>query len=252
MKIGALMFPGMKRAFFMILALALAAFVDHARAQPAEAPRVLVELYTAQGCSACPRANRLLGDIREDEADVLALTFPVGYWDYLGWIDTLARPEFSDRQRDYMRALQFRGLSTPQFIVNGAAQVRGGDREAVQAALAAARAAPSTAAPRIEATRTRQTRARFVISGGRAPQAEADIWLATYDPGPLMVRIRAGENRGRIVTHYNVVRRLLRVGGWSGQALTLDDQSCWPRCALLIQAPRGGAMLGFAAAPPPD
>jgi len=90
----------MIRRVLALLVVALAAAVPSAWAQPAPARGpVLVELYTSQGCSACPRANRLLGELSH-EPDVLALTFAVGYWDYLGWIDTFARPEFADRQRD--------------------------------------------------------------------------------------------------------------------------------------------------------
>jgi hypothetical protein len=241
----------MRRAFFFLLFLALASF-GRAAAQPAASaqPRVLVELYTAQGCSFCPRANMLLGQIAQDP-DVLALTFPVGYWDYLGWADTMARPEFSRRQRDYSQALANRGLATPQFIFNGASQVRGSTSAPVRTMLSEVRAQGRPIGPSLTATRASRTRADFAIGAGRAPPEPADIWLAIYETGPLLVHIRAGENAGQFVTHYNVVRELRRAGTWNGAAQRLPNQLCWPRCALLVQTPNGGRILAFAAAPPP-
>lgn len=245
------MFHGMKRALFALLSLMLAPFgVAHAQPAPSHEPAVLVELYTAQGCSSCPRANRLLGELANDP-DILALTFPVGYWDYLGWRDTMARPEFSDRQRDYSRALPFRGMPTPQFIFNGASQVRGNQIAPVRAMLATIRAASRPEGPRLEVTRVARTRIAIQIDAARAPQTPADIWLAIYERGPLMVRIRGGENDGQIVMHYNVVRRVTRLGIWNGAAQSFSNQTCWPRCAILLQAPEGGRILSFAAAPPP-
>ena len=82
---------------------------------------VVVELFTSQGCGACTRANALVADLAE-RPDVLALTFPVDYWDYLGWKDTFARPEFSARQRAYMKAAGQREVYTPQVVIDGAPQ----------------------------------------------------------------------------------------------------------------------------------
>src|SRR5690242_6940162 len=106
------MFPPMK-ARFLALAMGIMAMLPAsvcaqtvATPPPARTP-VVVELYTSQGCSDCPRANRLLGQFSR-EHDLISLTFPVGYWDYLGWADTFAQPDFEDRQRLYTRALHSR------------------------------------------------------------------------------------------------------------------------------------------------
>lgn len=240
------MFPDMQRVFFFLLFLAIAPFAS-AWAQPAASPtpRVLVELYTAQGCASCPRANRLLGEIAR-EPDVLALTFPVGYWDYLGWSDTMARPEFSDRQRAYSRALAFRGLSTPQFVFNGAAQIRGSQAAPVRAMLDNTRRSEAPEGPRAVLTRASDTRANLEIGAARPSANPADIWLAIYERGPLVVRILAGENAGQFVTHYNVVRRVQHLGTWNGATQSFGNQRCWPRCAVLVQAPAGGPVLAFA------
>src|SRR5580704_11314455 len=88
----------------LLIAQPAAARVVHHRAHHATARPVVVELYTAQGCADCPAANQLVIKLA-DEPDVIALTFSVDYWDYLGWRDTFARPEFSDRQHAFMKAM---------------------------------------------------------------------------------------------------------------------------------------------------
>ena len=97
-----------------------------ARAQPLDP--VVVELYTSQGCEECWRANGVLAELAR-RPDVVALTFPVDYWDYLGWKDTYAHPAFAWRQRAYKRAMRLRELHTPQMIIDGASHVSGFDRK---------------------------------------------------------------------------------------------------------------------------
>ena len=87
-------------------------------------PAVLVELFTAQGCGPCAEANAYLGKLAE-RPGVLALTFSVDYWDYLGWTDTFAKPEFTERQRAYVARLQLREPYTPQVIVDGRQEAQG-------------------------------------------------------------------------------------------------------------------------------
>src|SRR5215213_8380181 len=81
-------------------------------------PQAVVELFTSQGCSSCPPADALLTDLAQ-RPDVVALTLPVDYWDYLGWKDTLASPAFTARQRAYAHGRSDRQVYTPQIIVNG-------------------------------------------------------------------------------------------------------------------------------------
>ena len=89
-------------------------------------PRAVVELFTSQGCSSCPAADRLLGELGKDP-DLLALSLPIDYWDYLGWKDTLASPGHSARQRAYAKVRGDREVYTPQIVVNGATHVLGSD-----------------------------------------------------------------------------------------------------------------------------
>jgi hypothetical protein len=246
--------PMIRRLLALALFAALLAVAPQARAQAqgtATSP-VLVELYTSQGCFSCPRANRLLGELSRDP-NVIALTFPVGYWDYLGWSDTFAQPEFTSRQRDYARALRFRGPYTPQLIIGGIRQVSAGDWDESRAALQEVQAEPARAAdtPTLSIARTEGGGVR--VNVGTRPgrtilgrPIAIDIWLVAYDPGPLTVWITSGENANRNVTHYNVVRRVTRVGSWNGTALWFERSRCSPQCAVILQAPRGGPVLAVA------
>src|SRR3954454_24160771 len=103
--------------------------------RPAEAdPRAVVELFTSQGCSSCPPADKILGDLSGDPS-IIALSMPIDYWDYLGWKDTLADSRFSARQRAYSHMRGDRDVYTPQVIVNGAAHVIGSDRARIEGAI---------------------------------------------------------------------------------------------------------------------
>ena len=141
------MLKGMIVRFLAVVALALTATIGSARAQtPGYQAEMVVELFTSQGCTQCPRANRLAGMFARED-DVLALTFPVGIWDYLGWRDTFARPEFSERQRAYSRTMRVRGRFTPQLVFNGASQISASDWDQARATFDAQKAAgwPATA-----------------------------------------------------------------------------------------------------------
>ena len=98
-------------------------------------PRALLELFTSQGCSSCPAADRLMGQLAKDPA-LVALSVPVDYWDYLGWRDTLANPAHSARLRAYARVRGDGQVYTPQIVVNGALDALGSDQTAVEQAIA--------------------------------------------------------------------------------------------------------------------
>ncbi len=103
--------------------------------RPAQAdPRAVVELFTSQGCSSCPPADKVIGDLANDPS-VIALSMPIDYWDYLGWKDTLADSRFSARQRAYSRMRGDREVYTPQVVVNGSAHVIGSDRTGIENAI---------------------------------------------------------------------------------------------------------------------
>src|SRR5499427_7487148 len=103
--------------------------------RPAHAdPRAVVELFTSQGCSSCPPADKVIGELAKDPS-VIALSLPIDYWDYLGWKDTLADARFSARQKAYSRVRGDREVYTPQAVVNGSTHVIGSDREGIESAI---------------------------------------------------------------------------------------------------------------------
>ena len=178
---------------------------------------VVVELFTAQGCSGCPAANQVV-EALSDEPGVIALTYAVDYWDYLGWPDTFARPEFAQRQRAYQTALRLRSVYTPQVVIDGRRQVSGAEGDAVQVAVdeeAARRVFP----PQVQ---FREETDAVGVGSGRPPAGGADVWAVTYRPGPQSVTVAGGDNRGRTVRHVNVVNGLTRLGHWTGRPILLD------------------------------
>ena len=232
--------------FLAALLLALAASAGTVRAQTTGEPaQMVVELYTSQGCTQCPRANRLLATFAREEG-VLALTLPVGIWDYLGWRDTLAQPEFSQRQRAYSQTLRVRGRFTPQLVINGGRQISASDWDDARMAYDAERATGWPAhAPEVSISRLRNTRVRVTLSAGAHP-GPADIWLLAYEPGPITVVVTGGANIHRTISHYNVVRRIERVGLWEGAAVWHERPRCDPECAVIVQEPNGGRILAAA------
>ena len=104
--------------------------------RPAHAdPRAVVELFTSQGCSSCPPADKIIGELAKDP-NVIALSMPIDYWDYLGWKDTLADSRFTARQKSYSHMRGDRDVYTPQVVVNGALHVIGSDRGKIENAIA--------------------------------------------------------------------------------------------------------------------
>lgn len=216
----------------LTLAAASSAQPAASRAALRETPPepVVVELFTAQGCAGCPEANARVEAIA-DEPGVIALTYAVDYWDYLGWSDTFARPEFAQRQRAYRRPLRVRNVSTPQVVIDGRRQLSAG--ETLQDAIdeeADRRVFP----PEIE---FREAGDRVGVGSGRAPAGGADVVAVAYTPGPQTVVIASGDNRGRTVRHMNVVRSVQVLGEWTGQPAlyTLPDARDGQAVAVLVQ-----------------
>src|SRR6476660_1327037 len=114
-------------------ALGVCAIVAIIRPAHAE-PRAVVELFTSQGCSSCPPADQIIGELAKDPS-IIALSLPIDYWDYLGWKDTLADSRFSARQKAYSHMRGEREVYTPQVVVNGSAHVIGSDRVRIEGAI---------------------------------------------------------------------------------------------------------------------
>ncbi|NJC40857.1 hypothetical protein GGQ87_001115 [Brevundimonas alba] len=238
-------------------ALLAATVAAGSSAQPASsrAPRgetppepVVIELFTAQGCAGCLEANARV-EALAGEPGVIALTYAVDYWDYLGWQDTFARPEFAQRQRAYRRPLKLRSVGTPQVVIDGRRQVAGAQEAALKAAVdeeAARRVFP----PEIE---FRETGDRVGVGSGRAPAGGAEVVAVIYRPGPQTVEIQSGDNRGQTVRQVNVVRSVRSLGTWSGRSAlyTLPaGVGANEAVAVLVQARTDRRILNGAVLPP--
>src|SRR5215468_7330153 len=105
-------------------------------------PRAVIELFTSQGCSSCPAADTVLGELSRDPS-LVTMSLPVDYWDYLGWKDTLALHGHSDRQRAYAEVRGDREVYTPQVVINGVLHVLGSDKAAIENAIAQTRRDPA-------------------------------------------------------------------------------------------------------------
>ncbi len=201
-------------------------------------PRAVIELFTSQGCSSCPPADRLMVEMAKDPT-LIILSLPVDYWDYLGWKDTLAHASFTYRQKAYSATRGDRQVYTPQAVINGAMHAVGSDRAAIDKAIAASREQSSVLSVDLRIEKT-DTGLRAVLPA--APGLSGHLWVL-----PMVkeraVQIGRGENTGRSVTYANVVRGVTRLGFWNGEALTLEiPASAVPtECEGLVVLLQGGS-----------
>jgi hypothetical protein len=226
----------MRRGGFLIAVVGLAAWSGAALARPP----IVVELYTAQGCASCSKASAHVADLASDK-DVLPLTFDVDYWDYLGWKDTLAKPEFTDRQKAYARQLGVAEVYTPQVVVDGRAQTAGVRPEDIDRLVREARRV------RLDPPEAAFGDAHVDVGGGRHPSGGADVWLVRYDPHEQTIEVKDADNRGHSVVERNAVVQFEKLGEWKGRpkrfklpAAPADNLDT----VVLLQAKDGGRILG--------
>ena len=213
-------------------------------AAPAAADPVVVELFTSQGCSSCPPADAMLGELAA-RPDVIALSLHVDYWDWIGWPDTFGDPAHSARQKGYAAAAGTSVVYTPQFVVGGRDHVAGADgmdlAERLRAHADAARGATVLEA---EGDRLR------LAATGRP----ARLTLVHVLP-EATVPIERGENAGRTVTYHHVVAGLEDLGPWDGAAGTWDLPPARDGMVRVVlaqartEAGHPGPVLGAAVAP---
>ena len=244
---------GNLRAALVLLATAAAL----AGSSPASAKgkfTTVVELFTSQGCSSCPPADALLGEFAERD-DMVALSLPVDYWDYLGWKDTLASPANSARQRAYARARRDRAVYTPQVVINGIVHAAGNNPAGVAEASATARDRLKDAWVPISVTSNGdKLQVRTAAASGAARYGSGTLWLVLYS-GVEEVSIKRGENAGRTIRYHNVVREMSPIGMWHGEAMSVDLPKSdvqgrgYDGCAVLLQAGSAGPIIGAATLP---
>ncbi|MFZ5783179.1 MAG: DUF1223 domain-containing protein [Pseudomonadota bacterium] len=205
----------------------------------------LVELFTSQGCSSCPPADAYLGTLAR-RPDIVALSFHVDYWDYIGWKDPFATRATTERQRAYVRALHQRYVYTPQMVVEGIGHETGRDPAAIEKLLARAqRKSVQRATPDLSRSTGGALTVRldaFALDG-----RSADVTLAVYDRRHA-TPIASGENQGRMIENFNTVRRLQRLARWDGAPATwtIDDADLQPGkgAAVIVQWADQGPVIG--------
>ncbi len=213
---------------------------------------VVVELYTSQGCNSCPPADRLLGKLAARD-DIVALTFNVDYWDYLGWKDTLAQAAHTERQRHYAASFRSRSVYTPQMVIGGRQHAVGSDAAAVEAAIEAEQRRQDARADSAPALRIEHKDGRILVTlaASRRKRAEATVWLVRYDRR-RDVPIERGENAGNNLSYFNVARDMRSLGQWHGQAMQLDlsraelSEGGRDGCAIIVQKGPVGPILAAA------
>ena len=202
-------------------------------------PTVLVELFTSEGCSTCPPADKLLTDLDQIQpiagVQVIALSEHVDYWDRLGWTDRFSSVQFSERQGEYSRALGGKGLFTPEMIVDGRTSLIGGKVKLVLEAIAEAARAPKaevsvaiqTSGPKSVTLTTQVEKVPDLLRGDKA-----EVMLAITESG-LVSSVSRGENSGRQLAHSAVTRKLIKLGTVEGQSFSgersIGLESSWKR-----------------------
>jgi hypothetical protein len=231
---------------FSGIVAALAA-VRPAAAGPVHA---VVELFTSQGCSSCPPADKILSDLAKDP-DVLAVSLPIDYWNYIGWRDTLASPLFTARQKAYAAASGRGQVYTPQVIVNGLKDAVGGNREAIAQAEKQTLATSGVMSVPLDVSVKDNT---IHVTVGGAPNGApgaAGVYLLALARAQT-VEIKRGENAGSTLTYSNVVRAIIKIGDWKGAKIDLTADTALTRVdgadsfAIIVQSgdrAQPGAML---------
>jgi len=177
-------------------------------------PKAVVELFTSQGCSSCPPADKLLGELANDPS-LIAISLPIDYWDYLGWKDTLADKRFTARQKAYSHMRGDREVYTPQVVINGKVHALGSDRSSIEHAIEQTIRDVSVMSVPVSLS---VTKGQLNVSVAAAPSAppRGEIWLWSVTRA-VPISIGRGENHGREIIYHNVVRNWLKVGDWSGK-----------------------------------
>jgi hypothetical protein len=191
----------------------LIAIVVGANAARAGEPKALIELFTSQGCSSCPPADKLFGELAADPS-LVVMSVPIDYWDYLGWKDTLANPAHSARQRAYGRVRGDRQVYTPQAVINGAAHALGSDRAAIERAVTQTDQKSGVMSLPILLT-AGGTELNVQVESAENEHANGEVWLCPLTKS-VPVEIGRGENRGHTIAYHNVVRDWIKLGDWTG------------------------------------
>ena len=225
----------------ILLGLATALAAVPGLAGPAK-PVVLVELYTSQGCSSCPPADEMIGELAGRD-DVLPLALHVDYWDYIGWADSFAVPQHTKRQKAYARMAHSTSIYTPQLVVDGVDHIVGFKPMKLVDRIAHHRSELAPVVIEVE-TEGDLVRLRCAPRDDMAAPETINVDLVRFTEAAT-VEILHGENAGRTITYHNIVTGWDRVGSWDGSgefAFTAEVPQDGP-LALVVQAQGPGEVL---------
>jgi hypothetical protein len=201
-------------------------------------PLGVVELFTSQGCTSCPPADAIF-EAMVKEGKVVALAYHVDYWDYLGWKDTLASKDNTDRQYSYAKSFGARSVYTPQAVINGRTHVAGSSRAAIDGALGSSAKSGEGMSVDIKVMRAGDS---IVIDAGEGAGDEKGQVVLVYFKPATPVAIERGENSGKTITYWNAVTSIQTAGMWHGAAARYEFPASEVAkkgaggCAVLLQA----------------
>jgi len=210
-------------------------------ANGANQPSTVVELYTSQGCSSCPPADRFLGELVQDKK-ILGLSFAITYWDYIGWKDTFGSKDNDVRQARYKQEFGARYVYTPQMVIGGEDHKVGSDRSGVKSLIA------ETGEHAQKIPLTWEFKEDKISVGLPKGEGGATIWVVDIDHSQE-VAVGRGENSGENLTYHNVVRKIRSFGEWDGTAQVLELDLGELRanghdgCAVIVQKSGFGPII---------
>jgi hypothetical protein len=179
--------------------------------------RGVIELFTSQGCSSCPAADKLVGELALDRS-LVSLSLPIDYWDYLGWKDTLADPRNTARQKAYSKVRGDREVYTPQAVVNGSLHALGSDQGAIEKAIAKSRQNATILSLPVTLS-IADGRLTVAVPDGNESHSGTEVWICGVAKA-VTVAIKRGENQGKTITYHNVARRWMKLDSWNGKERT--------------------------------
>ena len=217
-----------------------------ASARGTQGAAVTIELFTSQGCSSCPPADAVLGNLAR-RPDIVALSFHVDYWNYIGWKDPFSSAKTTERQRGYARALHQNSIYTPEMVVDGLADTPGVYQDKLASLIERARQIPT---PRVTPvlSLTDSNALSVSLADHRLDTRSADIFLALYDR-EHQTPVPRGENEGRTLNNFNVVRRFEKIATWDGALVNLAipdiGLTASQGLAVLVQRPYGAPVYAI-------
>ncbi|MEO6611324.1 MAG: DUF1223 domain-containing protein [Chitinophagaceae bacterium] len=181
---------------------------EAARIKGSYKPVAVLELFTSEGCSSCPPADRLLAELAKQDNDIIPLSFHVDYWNGLGWTDPFSNSEYSERQRIYSNQFNLESVYTPQLIINGKYEMVGSDRNKAASVIKEVLEEKALVQLGIEDVKIREMKMDFTV------QQQGDLkrtdLIALLVRKNAVIKVKAGENKGAELSHTNVVRSFIK------------------------------------------